>query len=43
MNALLLKTIKEQGSAFKVSFSFSGIVLEQLEMYAPEVLEVFVS
>lgn len=41
MNALLLKTIKEQGSAFKVSFSFSGIVLEQLEMYAPEVLESF--
>lgn len=41
MNALLLKTIKEQGSAFKVSFSFSGIVLEQMEMYAPEVIESF--
>ncbi|MBU1370690.1 MAG: alpha-amylase [Bacteroidetes bacterium] len=41
MNALLLKAIKENGSAFKVSFSFSGIVLEQMEMYAPEVLDSF--
>jgi len=26
---------------FKISFSFSGVLLEQLEQYAPEVIEVF--
>lgn len=41
MNNLLLDLIKEFGSAFKVSFSISGIALEQFEAYAPEVLESF--
>ncbi len=41
MNKLLLEQIAKYGVAFKVSFSFSGIVLEQMEMYAPEVLESF--
>lgn len=41
MNDLLLKLIKEFGSAFKVSFSISGEAIEQFEMYAPEVLESF--
>jgi alpha-amylase len=41
MNKLLLGLIKEYGTAFKVSFSISGIALEQFEMYAPEVLESF--
>ena len=41
MNNLLLSLIKEFGSAFKVSFSISGIALEQFEAYAPEVLESF--
>ncbi len=41
MNALLLKKMNELGAAFKVSFSFSGIALEQMELYAPEVLESF--
>ena len=41
MNNLLLNLIKEFGSAFKVSFSISGIALEQFEAYAPEVLESF--
>lgn len=41
MNKLLLGLIKEYGSAFKVSFSISGIAMEQFEMYAPEVLDSF--
>jgi len=41
MNKLILDLIKEFGSAFKVSFSISGIALEQFEAYAPEVLESF--
>lgn len=41
MNKLLLDLIKEYGSAFKVSFSISGIALDQFEMYAPEVIESF--
>jgi alpha-amylase len=41
MNALLLEQIKEYGVQFKVSFSISGIAMEQMEMYAPEVLESF--
>ena len=41
MNNLILDLIKEFGSAFKVSFSISGIALEQFEAYTPEVLESF--
>ena len=41
MNALLLKLIKEYGSAFKVSFSISGIALDQFENYAPDVIKSF--
>lgn len=41
MNALLLDLIKEYGSAFKVSFSISGMALEQFSEYAPEVLASF--
>lgn len=41
MNDLLLKLIKEYGSAFKVSFSISGTALEQFEEYAPKVLDSF--
>ncbi len=41
MNKLLLGLIKEHGSAFKVSFSISGLALDQFEMYAPDVLESF--
>lgn len=41
MNKLLLELIEKHGAAFKVSFSFSGLVLEQMEMYAPEVLDSF--
>ncbi len=41
MNNLLLDLIKEYGSAFKVSFSISGIALDQFEMYTPDVLRSF--
>lgn len=41
MNALLLEQMKEFGPSFKVSFSFSGIVMEQMELYAPDVIESF--
>jgi len=41
MNKILLDLIKEYGSAFKVSFSITGVALDQFEMYAPEVLESF--
>jgi len=41
MNNLLLKLIKEFGSAFKVSFSISGEAIDQFEMYAPTVLVSF--
>jgi alpha-amylase len=41
MNALLLDLINEYGAAFKVSFSISGIALDQLAEYAPDVLESF--
>ena len=41
MNTLLLELFKEYGTAFKVSFSISGIALEQFRMYAPEVLRSF--
>lgn len=41
MNAILLEQIKEFGAKFKVSFSISGIAMEQMELYAPEVLDSF--
>lgn len=41
MNELLLKLIRENGKKFKVSFSISGLAIEQLRMYAPEVLDSF--
>ena len=31
--------IRENGKAFKVAFSLSGVGIEQLEMHAPQVLE----
>lgn len=41
MNELLLNQIEKYKSKIKITFSFTGIVLEQMEMYAPEVLESF--
>ncbi len=42
MNNLLFDLIKEYGSAFKVSFSLSGTVIDQFERYAPDVLESYI-
>ncbi len=41
MNEILLNIIKKNPKDFKVSFSFTGLVLEQMERYTPEVLESF--
>lgn len=41
-NQLLLKLLEKYKGAFKVSFTISGIALEQLELYAPEVLDSFI-
>ncbi len=40
-NKILLDLIKEYGTAFKVSFSISGMAIEQFERYAPAVLTSF--
>jgi alpha-amylase len=41
MNQLLLDSIKEFGSMFKVSFSISGTALDQFEQYTPDVIDSF--
>ena len=41
MNSLLLELIEKHGRKFKVAFSISGTFLDQIEAYAPEVLESF--
>ena len=40
-NEVLLGLINEFGSAFKVTFSISGIALEQFKKYTPEVIDSF--
>ena len=40
-NNLLLKLADELEGKFKVSFSITGMALEQFELYAPEVIESF--
>lgn len=40
-NKLLLSLIKEYGVRFKVTFSITGIALDQFKLYAPEVLDSF--
>jgi alpha-amylase len=40
-NKVIGQIIKEFGTQFKVAFSISGIALDQLELYAPEVIESF--
>ncbi|MDR0729650.1 MAG: glycoside hydrolase family 57 protein [Prevotellaceae bacterium] len=41
MNRVLMELISEHGQAFKISFSISGMAIEQFEKYAPEVLDSF--
>jgi alpha-amylase len=40
-NHILLKQIKKCKGKFKVSFSISGVVLDQFRLYAPEVIDSF--
>jgi len=40
-NNLLLKLIEEHQGDFKVSFSITGVVLDQFARYAPEVMSTF--
>lgn len=40
-NKVIRQIIKEFGCQFKVAFSISGSVIDQLELYAPEVIESF--
>ena len=40
-NLLLLELIKKYRGKFKVSFSITGMLLEQLQLYAPQVLASF--
>jgi alpha-amylase len=41
MNALLMELINHYQGKFKVAFSISGTFLDQIEAYAPDVLESF--
>ena len=41
MNTLLLEQIKAHKGKFRVSFSMSGLAIEQFRIYAPEVLDSF--
>ena len=40
-NLLMLKLIKEYEGRFRISYSITGSLLEQLELFAPEVLSSF--
>jgi alpha-amylase len=40
-NRTLLEMIQNTNGKFKVAFSISGVLLEQLEQYAPEVIDSF--
>lgn len=40
-NKVIRQIIKEYGTQFKVAFSISGIALDQLQLYSPEVIESF--
>lgn len=40
-NRTLLELVKKYGKNFKVSFSITGLAIEQFRMYAPEVIDSF--
>jgi len=42
-NSLIARLIDENEGGFKVSYSISGMAVEQFRLYAPEVLESFVN
>jgi alpha-amylase len=41
-NNLFLELIKRYGKEFKISYSLSGVFIDQLEKYAPQVLDSFI-
>lgn len=41
-NNLFLELIKRYGKEFRISYSLSGVFIEQMEKYAPEVLDSFI-
>ncbi len=41
-NRAILEMIKKSDGKFKVAFSISGVALEQMEIYAPELIDSFV-
>ena len=40
-NKMMLETIKEHQGRFRISYSITGVALEQFEQYVPEVVESF--
>ena len=40
-NRMILEMIRKSEVPFKIAFSISGIALEQIEIYAPELLDSF--
>ena len=40
-NRLMLELIEKYKGRFKISYSITGVLLEQLELYAPEVMTTF--
>lgn len=40
-NRMMLELIKKYGKNFKVSFSITGLAIEQFRLYAPEVIDSF--
>jgi len=40
-NKLMLELIKKYNGKFRISYSITGVVLEQLQMYAPDALQTF--
>jgi alpha-amylase len=40
-NRLLLEVIRQYGSKFRISYSITGVMLEQIHEYAPEVMSTF--
>lgn len=40
-NRMILDMIKSSGGSFKVAYSISGTALEQMEIYAPELIDSF--
>jgi alpha-amylase len=42
-NTVMLDLIRKFNGAFRISYSITGVLLDQLEMYRPDVLESFVA